>query len=69
VKQGVNDFGEVGYGGPCPPPGPAHHYVFTLYALDIAHLAAPAQLHGQTFVKIVRPHIIASATLSGIYGR
>lgn len=67
VKQGVNDFGVVGYGGPCPPPGPAHHYVFTLYALDIAHLAAPAQLHGQAFVELVRPHIIASATLSGIY--
>ena len=23
--QGVNDFGNVGYNGPCPPPGPAHH--------------------------------------------
>src|SRR5215472_15423164 len=31
--QGKNDFGKVGYGGPCPPPGPAHHYHFKLYAL------------------------------------
>ena len=32
---GVNDFGEVGYGGPCPPTGDdPHRYVFTLYALD-----------------------------------
>ena len=32
--QGRNDFGEIGYGGPCPPPGAPHRYVFTLYALD-----------------------------------
>ncbi|MBA3490010.1 MAG: hypothetical protein H0T78_10825 [Longispora sp.] len=30
----LNDFGEPGYGGPNPPPGPAHHYVFTIYALE-----------------------------------
>ncbi|MFW6112670.1 MAG: YbhB/YbcL family Raf kinase inhibitor-like protein, partial [Chloroflexota bacterium] len=32
--QGKNDFGRIGYSGPCPPPGPAHHYRFTVYALD-----------------------------------
>jgi len=31
--QGTNGFGNVGYGGPCPPPGASHYYVFTLYAL------------------------------------
>ncbi len=31
--QGTNGFGKVGYGSPCPPPGPSHHYVFRLYAL------------------------------------
>jgi Raf kinase inhibitor-like YbhB/YbcL family protein len=32
--QGRNDFGHVGYGGPCPPPGHGpHHYHFTLYAV------------------------------------
>jgi Raf kinase inhibitor-like YbhB/YbcL family protein len=30
---GRNDFGSVGYRGPCPPAGPAHHYVITVYAL------------------------------------
>jgi Raf kinase inhibitor-like YbhB/YbcL family protein len=29
-----NDFGEIGWGGPCPPPGETHHYVFTIYALN-----------------------------------
>ncbi len=31
--QGVNDFGNLGYGGPCPPAGTAHRYFFKLYAL------------------------------------
>ncbi len=32
--QGINDFGRVGYGGPCPPPGPPHEYVIVVLALD-----------------------------------
>src|SRR5438067_10465038 len=32
--QGTNDFGKIGYGGPCPPPGKPHRYFFKLYALD-----------------------------------
>jgi phosphatidylethanolamine-binding protein (PEBP) family uncharacterized protein len=32
--QGRNDFGTLSYGAPCPPPGPAHRYRFTIYALD-----------------------------------
>ena len=32
-KEGLNDFGRSGYGGPCPPSG-VHHYHFTVYALD-----------------------------------
>lgn len=34
AAQGINDFGRIGYGGPCPPPGKAHRYVFALYALE-----------------------------------
>ncbi len=35
ILQGVNDFGRVGYGGPCPPAGMPHRYIFHLYALDM----------------------------------
>jgi Raf kinase inhibitor-like YbhB/YbcL family protein len=31
--QSVSDFGQAGYGGPCPPPGPIHEYLITVYAL------------------------------------
>ena len=34
ARQGENDFGNLGYGGPCPPPGEEHRYFFKLYALD-----------------------------------
>jgi Raf kinase inhibitor-like YbhB/YbcL family protein len=49
ARQGRNDFGQLGYGGPCPPPGHGpHHYHFTLSALnqeiDLADGATIAQL-------------------------
>jgi Raf kinase inhibitor-like YbhB/YbcL family protein len=34
--EGRNDFGDTGYGGPCPPAGAPHRYVFTVEALDAA---------------------------------
>ena len=34
-RQGRNDFGKIGYGGPCPPPGAPHRYFFRIYALDM----------------------------------
>jgi hypothetical protein len=36
AKQGKNDFGNLGYGGPAPPKGKAHRYFFKLYALGVA---------------------------------
>ncbi len=62
--QGVNDFRKVGWGGPCPPPGPAHRYIFTLYALD----ADPALAPGKTKEDLraaIEGHIIGQAELTG----
>ena len=68
LAQGTNDFGRIGYGGPCPPSG-THHYVFTLYAL-----AAPLGLSGAPHAAAVRAalekaHILGKATLTGTFTR
>jgi hypothetical protein len=70
VAFGVNDFGSVGYGGPCPPPGPAHHYVFTLYALSVDRLS-PAHPHpnGSDFATLISGHVLDKATLIGTFAR
>ena len=68
ARQGRNDFGKIGYGGPCPPPGPAHRYYFKLYALegrlDLRAGATRAQLD-----RSMRGHILAQAELMGRYRR
>lgn len=66
--QGVNDFGRVGYGGPCPPPGPAHRYRFTLYALDTA-LSLEPRATKQAVLDAMRGHVLAQAQLVGTYQR
>lgn len=69
--QGRNDFQIVGWGGPCPPPGSApHHYVFTLYALDVDQLYGVSPLtSGPTLLKAMQGHVLAKATLIGRFGR
>ena len=68
LAQGTNDFGRVGYGGPCPPSG-KHRYVFTLYAL-----AAPLGLDGSPDGATVRAglakaDILGKASISASYSR
>lgn len=67
-RQGVNDFRRVGYGGPCPPPGPAHRYYFKLYALD-APTGLPARATKAALLKAIRGHVLAEAQLMGRYQR
>jgi len=66
--QGKNDFGRIGYGGPCPPPGPAHRYHFTLYALDRALDATPGASKKQV-LDAMEGHILAHGQLTGTYQR
>ncbi|HET9869021.1 MAG TPA: YbhB/YbcL family Raf kinase inhibitor-like protein [bacterium] len=42
IVQSRTDFGKGGYGGPAPPPGPAHHYIITVYALKVKSLPLKA---------------------------
>jgi Raf kinase inhibitor-like YbhB/YbcL family protein len=63
--QGLNDFRQPGYRGPCPPPGPAHRYVFTLAALDEpSGLEAGASPEA---VDAVLQKAFATTTLTGMY--
>src|SRR3972149_11570668 len=63
-KTGKNDFGKVGYGGPCPPRGPAHRYFFQLYALD-ADLNLNAKATKADLLKTMEGHIVGQAELVG----
>ena len=67
IKQGRNDFGKIGYGGPCPPSG-VHRYYIKAYALDrVPNLQAG--LNKREVLQIIRPYIIDQAVLMGVYGR
>ncbi|MBV8365645.1 MAG: YbhB/YbcL family Raf kinase inhibitor-like protein [Candidatus Eremiobacteraeota bacterium] len=68
--NGTTSFKSQGYGGPCPPPGPAHHYNFTIYALDIATVpGATGDMTGPQLVAAIEGHVLAKATLTGMYSR
>lgn len=66
AKELKNDFGNKGYGGPCPPSG-THRYYFRLFALDAADLPAPAQ--AKELRAAITDHVLAEATLMGRYSR
>jgi Raf kinase inhibitor-like YbhB/YbcL family protein len=69
ARQGVNESGNLGYTGPCPPQGtPAHHYDFTVYALDSA-LEISAGISREALLSQVEGHILAQARVTGTYGR
>lgn len=67
-KQGKNDFGNIGYGGPAPPKGKPHRYFFKLYALDRALDLSPGATKAQ-LVKAMKGHILGEGQLVGKYGR
>ena len=66
--NGKNDFGRLGYGGPAPPRGPAHRYLFKLYALD-APLAVPPGVTRDRLLAAMKGHILGEAQLMGLYQR
>ena len=67
--QARNDYGTIGYGGPCPPPGQPHHYHFRLYALKVAKLEVPADASAAAIGFNVRAQALGTAELMGLYGR
>lgn len=67
AKQGINDFGKIGYGGPCPPGG-THRYYFKLYALD-TEINLEAGATKTELLKAMEGHILAQGQLMGKYKR
>src|SRR6266403_2623490 len=60
ARQGRNDFRRPGYGGPCPPPGPAHRYFFKLYALDVA-TGLKARGSKADVLRAIEGHVLGTA--------
>jgi Raf kinase inhibitor-like YbhB/YbcL family protein len=81
IRHGINDYTSwfagdrdmsgdyFGYDGPCPPWNDSipHHYVFTLYALDIERLPMEGKFTGQQVRDAMRGHILDQAMITGVY--
>ena len=81
ARQGINDYtgwfagdkemaGDYyGYDGPCPPWNDAivHHYIFTLYALDVASLSVEGKFTGNDVRNAMRSHMLAAAKVTSRY--
>ena len=65
TREGINDFRQPGYGGPCPPIG-RHRYFFKVYALDaeLPDLRTPTKA---ALEKAMNGHVLAQAQLMGTY--
>ena len=81
TRQGINDYtgwfasdhdmnGDYfGYDGPCPPWNDSilHHYVFTLYALDVDRVAVDGKFTGLDVLKAIEGHVLGKAAITGTY--
>jgi Raf kinase inhibitor-like YbhB/YbcL family protein len=67
--QTRNDYSVQGYGGPCPPKGKPHHYVFTIFAVDVDHLDADADASPAVIGFNLHFHTLAKGTFTGLYGQ
>lgn len=66
IRQGKNSFGNNNYGGPCPPFGETHKYIFRLYALDII-LDLKSGITKEEFLNAISGHVLDQAELVGLY--
>jgi Raf kinase inhibitor-like YbhB/YbcL family protein len=64
-----NDYSAMGYGGPCPPKGPPHHYVFTLFAVDVDKLDVTENTSPAVVGFNLHFHTLGKATLTALYGQ
>jgi len=68
--QSRTDFGVPGWGGPCPPAGDKpHHYIFTLFAVDLERLDANVDTTAAVVGFNLHFHTLAKATFTGLFSR
>lgn len=67
--QGRSDFGNDGYGGPCPPPGKPHRYFFRVYAMPVAKLNVPQDASATIISSYANATALGKAQLMGLFGR
>lgn len=65
--EGMNDFGTKGYGGPCPPRGTTHRYIFNVWALDTPRLSLSGEVTGPQIRPLLQLHSLGKATLTARY--
>ena len=69
ARQARNDWGDVGYGGPCPPPGKPHRYIVTVFALNTVDLRLAQGRHALMFDHEINTALLAKASLTVTYQR
>ena len=68
--QSMTDFGQPGYGGPCPPPGEKpHRYIFTVYALKVDQLPLKREVSGAMAGFYLNQNALGKASFTAKYGR
>lgn len=68
--QSVTDFGQQGYGGPCPPQGDKpHRYIFTVYALKVDQLPLTNEASGAMVGFYLNQNALGKTSLTALYGR
>ncbi len=66
--QGRNDFGNIGYNGPCPPKGEKHRYFFKVYVLD-KKIELSKGATKKELLRAIEGHVIQKGELIGVYSR
>ena len=69
AKQATNSFNKVGYGGPCPPAGSKHRYVFTMLALGTQLTTSESVSANDLWSTLERSQVLAKGELTGTYQR
>jgi Raf kinase inhibitor-like YbhB/YbcL family protein len=67
ARTWTNDYGYPGWGGPWPPPGPAHHYVFTVFAVGVDRLDVPDEASSAVARLTLSFNVLAQASFTALF--